>query len=51
MKFDAKLKSFMLEIESTNFRGALAEIMGQNPIGIERTRVLLSFFSRLDALQ
>jgi hypothetical protein len=50
-KLDEKLKSFMSEIESTNFRGALAGIMGQNPIGIERARALLPLFSQLDALQ
>lgn len=51
MPLDTRFDEFAAEIKSVNYRAALAGIMGQNPVGIERTRTLLSFFNRLEASQ
>jgi hypothetical protein len=45
---ETKFDEFVAGIESANYRGALAGIMGQNPVGVERTRTLLPFFNRLE---
>lgn len=45
---DTKFDEFLAGIDSENYRGALAGVMGQNPVGVERTRTLLPFFNRLE---
>jgi hypothetical protein len=45
---NTRFAEFMTWIESGNYRSAVAGIMGQNSVGIERTRALLQFFNRLD---
>ena len=48
MVSDTKFNEFVAGIESENYRDALAGVMGQNPVGVERTRTLLPFFNRLE---
>lgn len=44
-------ENFVATVQKSDYRSAIASIMGQNPIGIERSKRLLMEFNKLDPTQ